>query len=440
GAWLQFDLTAPDGTTVTYEREIADKIGYEARVNGGNTNLNLTSDNSRLVSDFDVYTTGFWPNTVPETAVIQSKAAALIQAQNLNTANQRLQELAALPELTQAEQSEVAALRAHSQVNTARLLGNLSLSFAEMSDRMVAETSAGLFIKAYYTTPRLVITGVKPNNGTGDFSMDLRNTAVHVIPYPGQAETAAIGFNIAKGFIESGIEGLILEGSTGQPVLTTARISSAAQEQGIPPVYLASDNLNLLDQLDLSQQANARITHAAASGKLVIIPAAKVQIDGGLHIGWWEIDPASGETIGVIENGLHGALEYLSTIEFLYSGGALTDFILGMTAYLFGFVADRVDKAIGDGSFDQANYDWMIGTYGTTLTCAGAIASGGGYLFCGTGGAGAAIGAGGGSAPLDPFAWGQEAAKALTNRLVEYDPPLPNTWLALDVFAHAEQN
>ncbi len=440
-AWLQFDLTAPNGETATYEREIVDKIGYEARVNGGNTNVTLAGDNARLVSDFDVYTTGFWPNTVPETAVTQAKAAALAQSAALQAANLRLQELAALPELTQAEQNEVAALRARSQENTARLLGNLGLSFAEMSDRMVSETSAGLFIKAYYAAPRLIITGVKPNDGAGDFSMDLRNTAVRAIPFPGQAADAATGFNIAKGFIESGIEGRTLENSTGQPVLTTARISAAAQEQGIPPVYLASDNLNLLDQLDLSEQANARITSATAAGKLVIIPVTRVQIDGGEHIGWWEIDPTSGETIGVIENGLHGALlEYLGTIEFLYSGGALTDFIMGMTAYLFGFIADRLDKAIGDGTFDQDHYDWMIGTYATTLTCVGAAASGSGYLFCGTGAAGAAVGAAGGSAPLDPFAWGQEAAKALLARLVDHDPPLPNTWLALDVFDPAVQN
>jgi hypothetical protein len=266
--------------------------------------------------------------------------------------------------------------------------------------------------------------------------MDLRNTAVHAIPYPGQANNAAIGFNITKGFIESGIEGRVLSDAIGRPVLTTARIGTAAQEQGIQPVHLASDNLHLLDQLDLSTQAKARITSATAAGKLVIIPAEKVQIDGGLHTGWWEIDPITGETIGVLEDGLHGALEYILEIAFETVTGPLADFMLGVTAYTWGFVADRFDKAVGDGSFDQANYDWIIGTYATTLTCVGAVATGGvtAHLFCGAGGIGAATGA-----ALDPFAWGQKAAEAYLTSVVQYDPPLGSNWMALDTFTPAAQ-
>ena len=433
-AWLQFDLTPPDGATVTYEREIVDKIGYETRVNGGNTNLNLSSDGSQFVTDFDIYAIGNWPNVVPETAVTQSKAAALSQAQSLNADGQRLQELLALPSLTPAEQQEFGVLRARFQTNAARLLGNLSLSFAEMADRMITETSAGLFIKAYYAAPRLIITSLSPNGAQAAFSMDLRNTAVRTIPYPGQATSAAIGFNISKGFIESGIEGRVLGDAIGQPVLTTARIGTAAQEQDIEPVYLASDNLHLLDQLNLTPQAKARITSATAAGKLVIIPAAKVQIDGSLHTGWWEIDTATGETIGVLEDGLHGALEYLFTIAFQVVDGPLADFMLGFTAYTWGFVADRFDKAVGDGSFDQASYDWWIGTYATTLTCVGAIATGGtaAGIFCGTGMGGAATGI-----AADPFAWGQKAAEAYLNSVVDYDPPLGSVWMALDTFTPA---
>ncbi|MCA9933690.1 MAG: hypothetical protein KC415_07200, partial [Anaerolineales bacterium] len=149
------------------------------------------------------------------------------------------------------------------------------------------------------------------------------------------------------------------------------------------------------------------------------------------------IDPATGETIGVLEDGLHGALEYVFTIAYQVVNGPLADFMLGFTAYTWGFVADRFDKAVGDGSFDQANYDWMIGTYATTLTCIGAIATGGtaSAVFCGTGMGGAVTGI-----AADPFAWGQKAAEAYLTSVVQYDPPLGSTWMALDTFTPAAQN
>ena len=63
--WLEFEITDPNGNTDSYEREIVDRLGYDVRVNGGDGNFALDSDNSQLVSEFDIYTTGFWPNIVP---------------------------------------------------------------------------------------------------------------------------------------------------------------------------------------------------------------------------------------------------------------------------------------------------------------------------------------------------------------------------------------
>ncbi|MBK8989256.1 MAG: VCBS repeat-containing protein, partial [Chloroflexi bacterium] len=81
--------------------------------------------------------------------------------------------------------------------------------------------------------------------------------------------------------------------------------------------------------------------------------------------------------------------------------------------------------------------NWWIGTYATTLTCVGAIATGGTLsgIFCGSGIGGAATGA-----AADPFAWGQKAAEAYLTSVVQYDPPLGSVWMALNTFTPAAQN
>jgi uncharacterized membrane protein len=276
---------------------------------------------------------------------------------------------------------------------------------------------------------------VQPGEGiTPTFTLDLRDTSARVLAYPGQAETAVFGFNMAKGVIESGLEGAALSGALGQTALTTARLFEAATEQGIPSTIITDRNLLWLEQLPYSDEAKARITLAALDGNILIAPQEPVWIDGDYHLGWWQVDALSGETIGVMENGLH-----LAAIEYLFGlgvgsivGGPMTDFILGFTSYTLGFVADRIDKAIGDNTFDLDAYLWQVGAAASAATCLSALAS---IIFtfdvwaggnCGAGIAGAATGA-----TTDFFGLGQSTAKGYLSSVVQYDPPVPQNWQAV---------
>jgi hypothetical protein len=52
-----------------------------------------------------------------------------------------------------------------------------------------------------------------------------------------------------------------------------------------------------------------RVGADVTAGYMVVVPREAVQIDGEPHVAWWRVDPNSGETIGVMDTGLHGAAE-----------------------------------------------------------------------------------------------------------------------------------
>ncbi len=78
---------------------------------------------------------------------------------------------------------------------------------------------------------------------------------------------------------------------------------------------ITPQNLSLLNSFTLSANANARITTALMAGKVVLTPQQEVQINGTPTVGWYEMDPNTGETIGVMEDGGHqGIVEQILTL------------------------------------------------------------------------------------------------------------------------------
>jgi hypothetical protein len=73
-------------------------------------------------------------------------------------------------------------------------------------------------------------------------------------------------------------------------------------------LFIHPSERSRLDPLNLSAQVKRHANAAFDSGLCVMIPAAMVTVGGEEEIAFYSFDPATGESIGVMETGLHGSM------------------------------------------------------------------------------------------------------------------------------------
>ncbi|NUM43153.1 MAG: hypothetical protein HUU38_00490 [Anaerolineales bacterium] len=310
--WLTVTTTDPDGHSETFTRTLKDLVGLDVRLNGGGASITLPEDNSAFLKPTDVFVATFLPNVVRDQSLYaRQRATTLVDGQILSQAGQVIDSQGNPP--TPEEEAATQRALLQIQLGYARFLSKLAYDFAESADEDLAGIEESLFVKLYYALPRVIINASQHNEADATViqTLDLRSTRAEAIVYPGQATSAALSAQWTKGVLESYREGQVLQDATGVLPLTTARVFDAMTEQGIKPMLVTPATMQLLDVYGLDSEATAHAVEALLEGKSIVIPSAPVEVDGEDVLGWWEVDPVTGETISVMENGLHlTAIEY----------------------------------------------------------------------------------------------------------------------------------
>ncbi len=318
GVFLDIVTSGPNQFTQTYERTLADRIGYVARQTGASSGLNISPSAQPLLTDLDLFTVdvltglnsptfpGRLPQTLPQAQIAQPTAPQGSPAFDAQANGDLAQERYAVTDLNRAFASY----------------------FTTLSDGLTTKLAQQNLVKAYFTSPRIVITASRVGQDATTLqptlvhSIDLRADSTRVLAYPGQAQEAAVAFNAVRGVSESLAEQEALTNLDPDPNgMGAASIVQAAMDEGIPLTAISSRNLSNLDSLDISAEAKGRITSAIMAGKSVVVPTRSVDLSGMKAIAWYEVNPTTGETIGVGEDGEHqffensaiyGAIGYLS--------------------------------------------------------------------------------------------------------------------------------
>jgi uncharacterized membrane protein len=306
GLFLEMSVSGPDGPTETFERTLVDRIGFAVRRNGGTPALSIDPAGVPILTEFDVFTVHVLPG-------LDNPSPSILLGEQLTQQSQRLVDLQRPDGSFPPEASST--LRSFFIAQT-QALGN---NFFAISDLLTAQFSSASMVKAYCDRPRLVLVSSRvkvqeeSRTGTPSFAIDLRRDTLRTIAFPGQNATASSVFNFARGLVENIAEREVLSllsPDDGSPLqsMSTVSIFEAALEQGIGLAVLAQDNLTALDALDISVEAKARITEAIARENLVIVPNRGVLLNGTTAIGWYEVEPDTGEAVGVMEDGGHQAI------------------------------------------------------------------------------------------------------------------------------------
>nr|MBP7688043.1 hypothetical protein [Thermoflexales bacterium] len=314
--WLEYEIHSPDGHTETFTREVKDLIGAATRRLGGSPQLAMDTSTGPFFRPEDVYVNWVLPNAVHDWAVQRQSVGVLARLQQIGATNLALYEMEnRLPpntQLTGADLDTFLAAQSATVFVSEFMLTSVGLDFARQADAALTDIEDGLRTRLYYASPRVfTVSSIGSPSGTVTTTVDLRHTSVEAVVYPGQAAAVEQVAQWAKGLNESILEGAALAQGQGVQPLTTMRVFDEMTAQGIDAALIQPNEYGILDAYDFSDNALAHVIDALLEGKQVLIPSRAVMIDGQPTFAWWEIDPVTGETISVGENGLHpSALEY----------------------------------------------------------------------------------------------------------------------------------
>ena len=331
GLFLETELTGPDGPAETFRRALVDRIRFDIRQHGGSPSLEIGADSPTFVSELDAFTLFAMPAAVNPrqsnslASQLQSASSRLADADLIGSATTRQLQTIIVQGLT-------------------RGIGSVMENVSQVQTAQLADTA---LVVAYPDRPRLTLVSSQvgeDEHGAAsiDFRIDLQRDTLRTVVDPGQNDPfAAQSFRTLRGTFQNVLERDVLAlvlGEQANTALSAASVFVAAAEQNIRIVTITSSNIAQLDVLSFSDEAKARIAASVNAGHIVTVPERSPIVDGREAIGWYDIDP-EGETIGVNEDGSHGAFaEYAFAVAqafYLIGEGPAASVMLGLTAAVY---------------------------------------------------------------------------------------------------------
>ena len=184
----------------------------------------------------------------------------------------------------------------------------MNMIFASTSDDQTEKAGAALSVASWYAVPRIIMTSVGGSEKATETAIDLRQDRVESVSLPGQAWGMSQAFQYGRGVMESILEGKLLAILSGKPALTTAFIMEEAARKNVAVRMFSALEKDTLKTLGPPKDVLDRIGAALENGRIVMVPEKGILWEGRERWGWWEVDPRTRETIGVLDTGLHQAM------------------------------------------------------------------------------------------------------------------------------------
>lgn len=170
---------------------------------------------------------------------------------------------------------------------------------------------------------------------------------------------------LEQGVLDTNVEAVVI--AERRAVHNVAELLAQSLRQGLGWMAVSDVRDPAWRTVTLPPGARARIERDLAGGFTVVLPRRPARIDGSTAVGWWRITPATGQTIGVGENGWGQ-----SATELAIATGVISFLIAGGICML---VAGNDQNCL---TLRDAVVCFFIGL-AAGLTIAGAVASGGGF-------------------------------------------------------------
>jgi len=300
--WLEITLTSPDGSTHSIARDLF--AHHAPGVNNGKPPAYRHHEIAILPGLLAL-------------ADIRDYLTQVGKSLDLAGLNKRVSNTDAAAEGAFAQLSDL-------DNQLAPLTGRLAtLAFAAESDSLTSKLAHANGVAVAYNKPRVIIFSVEGQEGSPmvfQANLDLRLDEVDAFPYPGHSIRAIELFHQARGMQNSVAEGNFIERIMGQGrSASTMNLMEKVPGGADGLVTFGPGQQSELAKLpQLSGYAKELMQQSLAAGRHIVVPAKPVLLAGRQRYGWWDLDPKSGRTIGVMDDGLHQAMtDYSLNVEHL---------------------------------------------------------------------------------------------------------------------------
>lgn len=283
---IEFSFDYPDGHTEAVVRDVFDLVGQAKRGRGEG----LTQEEISALATGD-------RTRVLKTTVLN----LLVTTGRLDTAH-----VAGLP--AEARRSP------EGTAGGAGLLRRLAVAFVVASDALFERAPArdGTVVRFYPDSPRVFIDEFSAQGKEVRVAIDLRRDRVRVVAGVPNAPVI-FGATVLRGAVEGTLERTLLEYAAAavprsleiRPRVSTSLLFEQADARGIPALLVTSAQTPL--DPAIPEDAWARLMADVSRGDVALAIQRPIDVAGVLRYAWWRINPRTGETIAVTDDGLHAA-------------------------------------------------------------------------------------------------------------------------------------
>lgn len=188
-------------------------------------------------------------------------------------------------------------------------LRRINIIFSAASDGLIwrlGRRERG-FILFYPDSPRVQISDLSLAAGGTRFSLDLRRTDNRAVASAAHAEdifSARVLHGVVEGTLERFLSQYLIgkSGSTSELANSASLVFEQAQADDIRTI-LVRPNVSLLP-ISVSADTKAWIREDLSNGFIIVAPERQILLAQVPRFGWWRIDPHSGNTTAVTDEGL----------------------------------------------------------------------------------------------------------------------------------------
>ncbi len=311
--WVEFEVRVPGQTPESIRREVFDFVGPAARATRAFGGGDLTRSQA-LVRGLNLL-------EARDLLVQPCQFSPQFVAHAVHGPMQEVGEFLLAVVRAGMRGDRVAMHRAPAPSQWGRLVGLAHARLAMAESRGMYLSRPNILAFVAYAVP-----GDGPSGTAWQAGFDLVASSVDVLPRPGADPFSA---RLAQGVLDSAMEAMLLDpsGHVGIMENTSERFQrwdapEAAWVRIGPP-----DHEALAGLVDLPEDAVQRIRQDLAEGRVVVAPRRAFEAGEGAGVGWWRVNPETGETLGVTGRGTGGALS-----EYIKVGQAL----LGVGQFAYG--------------------------------------------------------------------------------------------------------